>query len=271
MAEPYVPREYWTKVANACSQDEGNGLAPVLHPGVPDWYNRIIDVLQHRALLRALDIAKLETGSKVLDIGCGTGRWLRRYDDLGFHATGIDLTAEMLLLARKYRTRSPLVGGESCRLPFKDARFDAVSDITVIQHQKRASQTQSIAEMLRVLKPGGRLILIELIRGEGNHIFPLSPGNWIEAVTSSGANLIDWFGQEFMLIDRGFVNLARLIGRKTDHKIMSPQRLSSVSISRNIFWNVRHFTAQISARIDPIVSQISPGKLATHGVFIFLK
>jgi SAM-dependent methyltransferase len=271
MAEPYAPRNYWTEVANAYSQDEGDGLAPVLHPGAPDWYNRIIDVLQHRALLRALDIAKLQAGSQVLDIGCGTGRWLRRYNDLGYQPTGIDLTAGMLSLARKNRTRSPLVGGESFRLPFKDSSFDAVSDITVIQHQEPTSQAQSIAEMLRVLKPGGRLILIELIRGKGNHIFPLSPRNWITAVTSSGASLVDWFGQEFMLVDRVFVNLARLLVRKTDHKITSPQSLSPASISRNIFWNVRHFTAPISARIDPIMSKISPGKFATHGVFIFVK
>ncbi|HXM05083.1 MAG TPA: class I SAM-dependent methyltransferase [Chthoniobacterales bacterium] len=271
MSEPYAPREYWTEIANAYSQGDGDGLAPVLHPNVPDWYNRIIDRLQHGALLRALDIAKLDVGSQVLDIGCGTGRWLRRYEGLGYRPTGIDLTAGMLSLARKNRTRSPLVGGESCRLPFKDASFDAVSDITVIQHQLPASQPRSIAEMLRVLKPGGRLILIELIRGKGNHIFPLSPRNWINLVTSAGATLVDWFGQEFMLMDRAFVTLARLLVRGRDHQTISLQAVNSASLSREMFWKIRRLSAIISARIDPTVGRIFPGKLATHAVFIFVK
>jgi ubiquinone/menaquinone biosynthesis C-methylase UbiE len=271
MIEPYAPRDYWTEIADAHSQGQGDGLAPVLHPNVPDWYNRTIDKLQHRALLRALKIAKLDVGSRVLDIGCGTGRWLRRYEELGYRPTGIDLTAGMLSLARRNRTRSPLVGGESSRLPFKDSSFDAVSDITVIQHQLPTSQPRSVAEMLRVLKPGGRLILIELIRGKGNHIFPLSPQNWIELVTSSGATLVDWFGQEFMLMDRAFVALARLLLRRRDQKTISLQGLNSASLSREVFWRIRHVSASFSARIDPTASRIFSGKLATHAVFIFVK
>jgi SAM-dependent methyltransferase len=271
MIEPYAPRKYWTEIADAYNQGNGDGLAPVLHPGVPDWYNRIIDMLQHRALLRALDIAKLGVGSHILDIGCGTGRWLRRYDDLGYRPTGIDLTSGMLSLARKNRTRSPLVGGESFQLPFKDSTFDAVSDITVIQHQMRTSQRRSLAEMLRVLRPGGRLILIELIRGKGNHIFPLSPRDWIDLVASSGATLVDWFGEEFMLVDRAFVTLARLLVRGKYHDTISLQDVRAASLSREVFWKIRRLTATVSARIDPTVSRIFPGNLATHAVFIFLK
>ena len=125
--------------------------------------------------------------------------------------------------------------------------------------------------MLRVLKPGGRLILIELIRGKGNHIFPLSPRNWINLVTSAGATLVDWFGQEFMLMDRAFVTLARLLVRGRDHQTISLQAVNSASLSREMFWKIRRLSAIISARIDPTVGRIFPGKLATHAVFIFVK
>src|SRR3984957_4174498 len=271
MNPPYSPNRYWTEIADEYGRADDDGLAPILHPNVPDWYNQTIDAMQFSAVLRALSVAKLERGSRILDVGCGTGRWLRRYERLGYRPTGLDLTFGMLSLARKNRTQSPLVGGELFRLPFKDSSFDAVSDITVVQHQLPTSQPRSIAEMLRVLKPGGRLILIELIRGKGNHIFPLSPRNWIDLVTSAGATLVNWFGQEFMLMDRAFVTLARLLVHGRDHQTISLQTVNSDSLSREMFWKIRRLSAIISARIDPTVGRIFPGKLATHAVFIFVK
>ena len=61
------------------------------------------------------------------------------------------------------------------------------------------------AEMLRVLKPGGRLILIELLIGQGGHVFSRTPQDWIQQLTSRGATLLEWFGQEFLLPDRLFL------------------------------------------------------------------
>ena len=144
----------------------------MLHPGAPLWFNQLIDAAQFRAVLRAFDLATLQSGARILDVGCGTGRWLRRYEVMGFHPTGIDATLPMLSLARKNRTFSSLVAGESFRLPFADCAFDGVSDITVVQHIPYVSQPQALSEMLRVLKPGGRLCWTELIRGKGAHIFP---------------------------------------------------------------------------------------------------
>jgi cyclopropane fatty-acyl-phospholipid synthase-like methyltransferase len=78
MNPPYSPNRYWTEIADEYSRADDDGLAPVLHPNVPDWYNQTIDAMQFGAVLRALDVAKLEKGSRILDVGCGTGRWLRR-------------------------------------------------------------------------------------------------------------------------------------------------------------------------------------------------
>ena len=248
----------------------------MLHPNVPEWYNRTIDAMQFRAIRRALDCAKLPSGARFLDVGCGTGRWLRRYEKWGFRATGIDATPRMLSLAKQCGTRCALVGGEAFRLPFADCTFDAVSDVTVIQHIVPEAQPQALAENLRVIKPGGRLILMELIRGKGSHIFPRPPEHWIRGATSAGATLISWFGQEFMMVDRAFVNSAHSI---RGNELRSQNR-TAVSIKNNtarsqrtqqFYWKLRHITVPLSAAMESASRVFLPGELATHGVFIFRK
>jgi SAM-dependent methyltransferase len=272
----YSPKEYWTGVADDFRSADAAGLAPVLHPGAPAWFNRLIDELQFRAFRRALALAEIPRGSPVLDVGCGTGRWLRRYQALGFQATGVDATLGMLELAAERGTTAPLIASEATHLPFADAKFDCVSDITVIQHIPRSLQPRALREMVRVLKPGGRLILMALIRGEDAHVFPRSPQDWIQQAESCGAKPIGWFGQEYLLLDRFFVRAARTLAGSNgsqasqDAAPLQPKSQHS-SNARRIFWAIRHLTAQLSAWADPAAEKICPARFATHGVFVFRK
>jgi SAM-dependent methyltransferase len=273
---PYSPKEYWTDVAETFCSADAAGLAPVLHPGAPIWFNQQIDDLQRRAVQRALTLAVVASGESVLDVGCGTGRWVRRFQELGLQATGVDATAPMLRLARKYGTLSPLLAGEAFRLPFADAAFDCVSDITVVQHIPRSLQPKALAEMLRVLKPGGRLILMELIRGRDKHIFPRTPNDWIQQVTECGADLVGWFGQEFLLLDRLFVRIVQAIaGRNGSHSrsesIPGVPASARSSPARRAYWGIRHITVPFSAWTDSVCEKTFPARFATHGVFVFRK
>jgi SAM-dependent methyltransferase len=273
----YSPKEYWTEVAENFSSADSTGFAPVLHPGAPDWFNRTIDELQFRAVRRALGCARLASGARILDVGCGTGRWLRRYVEMGYRAAGVDATAAMLSTARRQETNAPLICGMVQRLPFADQTFDCVSDITVIQHLPLALQPAAIAEMIRVLKPQGKLILIELIRGKGAHIFARPPEDWIRQVTAHGAQLVHWFGEEFLLIDRLFTVTAQWIGRGRGNHQDDQQPLPAKSAAqahtsaRRLYWKLRHVTLPLSAQLDSVTEMICPRGLATHGVFIFQK
>ena len=272
----YAPRKYWAGLADKFQSADAAGLAPVLHPDAPPWFNHLIDQLQFCAMRRALAVAEIPAGARVLDVGCGTGRWVRRYREIGLRATGMDGQYGMLERARAQATEAPLLVGDACHLPFADAAFDAVSDITVVQHIPAPLQRQVLGEMLRVLRPGGRLILMELIRGQDEHIFPRSPQDWIEQATSCGAALIDWFGQEFFLMDRLFVGAAQsLPGRRRSG--VSSIALSSeagprpMSAARRVYWALRRVTAQLSAWADPLTERICPARFATHGVFVLRK
>jgi ubiquinone/menaquinone biosynthesis C-methylase UbiE len=270
----YCPKEYWDEVAEKFRASDGSGLAPVLHPDAPVWFNQLIDDLQFRAMRRALGVAEIAGGSKFLDVGCGTGRWIRRYEEMGFRASGLDATPSMLRTARERGTTGPLIAGEAYRLPFEDESFDAVSDVTVVQHIPVTLQTQTLKEMLRVLKPGGRLILMELIRGRGTHIFPRTPEDWILQVKSAGGTLLGWFGQEFLLLDRMFTNLVQSVGsrvRDRDPNVTPTDAARQTSQVRQAYWKIRHATTSVAAWTEPTTERVFPGRLATHGVFIFRK
>jgi len=272
----YSPKEYWGELAENYVSADAEGLAPVLHPGAPAWFNRLIDKQQFQAVRRALALAKIPAAARSLDVGCGTGRWVRRYGQLGFRATGLDVTPGMLKSARQCGTAGQLVAGEAYRLPFADGAFDFVSDVTVVQHIPAELQPAAMGEMMRVLKPEGHLLLLELIRGRGAHIFPRSPENWIEQATSRGATLLGWFGQEFLLADRLFVRMAQSVSERNGDGVstgapVADSESDAGSAIRRAYWRCRRITASVSAWTDPVAEKICPARFATHGMFVFRK
>lgn len=272
----YSPKEYWAELAEEYDSVDPSGFAPILHPQAPAWFNQAMDHMQFRALLRAVAIAKLSPGARLLDVGCGTGRWVRRYQELGFSPVGVDVTIGMLRIARSLRTTCPLAAGLAYNLPFSSDVFDCVSDITVVQHIPYRLQPEALREMIRVLKPGGRMILFDLIRGAGSHIFPRPPQDWIREVESCGATLIGCFGQEYFFPDRIFVRLAQTLRRKENHdgSVQAISRESSSiekSLTRRLYWQLRRILVPFSAWMEPIFASILPLSTATHAVFVFRK
>ena len=101
----------------------------------------------------------------VLEIAVGTGRNLRHYPD-GVRLTGIELSQGMLELARReaaeVRPDADLRVGDAQALEFDDESFETVTctlSLCTIPDDRRA-----VAEMWRVLRPGGRLLLLEHVR-----------------------------------------------------------------------------------------------------------
>src|SRR6266436_5076282 len=270
----YSPKEYLAEQYDAV---DSSGFAPVLHPQAPSWFNEAIDRIQFRALRRAVAIAKLSPGARLLDVGCGTGRWLRRYRELGFCPVGVNATPAMLRIARSHRTASPLAAGLAYNLPFSNDVFDGISDITVVQHIPYPLQPRALREMVRVLKPGGRLILFELVRGAGPHIFPREPQNWIREVESCGSTLIGCFGQEYFFPDRLFVRLAQtLAGREANHGhdvLPVSHNSSSVdnSLTRRLYWRIRRIIVHLSVWMESGFVNFFPPSTATHAVFVSRK
>jgi ubiquinone/menaquinone biosynthesis C-methylase UbiE len=98
---------------------------------------------------------------RVLELGVGTGNNLAAYAP-GSSVTGVDQSPAMLAAARG-KTGVPLAGMDASRLGFNDASFDTVAGSLVFC--SIPDPLAALAEVRRVLRPGGRLLLLEHVRG----------------------------------------------------------------------------------------------------------
>jgi SAM-dependent methyltransferase len=126
-----------------------------------------------RVALAVLDsVLDSRVGLRILDAGCGTGGTtveLERFGDV----VGVDLAWEALGPARG-RGLTALARASIEQLPFADASFDAATSFEVVYHLGVASDTSALAEIRRVLKPGGLFLLRvpahDWLRGEHDRL-----------------------------------------------------------------------------------------------------
>lgn len=114
----------------------------------------------------------VEPGTRVLDVGCGSGKIMSPLLRAGYRVVGVDVALEGLRLIRE----GERVEGDGRYLPFKDLSFDAVVCFDVLQHLLAHEREIAMTEMCRVLVPGG-MIFIEVFGREdmrygGNEIEP---------------------------------------------------------------------------------------------------
>lgn len=124
------------------------------------------------ATLELAGLARLMPETRVLDLGCGLGGPARRLAKVfACRVTGLDLTPEYVEVATQLAERTGLKGrvgfvqGDACETSFQDASFDVVWS----QHAAMniPDKAKLYGEAARVLKPGGRLVLYDILAGEG--------------------------------------------------------------------------------------------------------
>jgi demethylmenaquinone methyltransferase/2-methoxy-6-polyprenyl-1,4-benzoquinol methylase len=135
---------------------------------------------------RCLDALELPPGSRVLDVACGTGNLTREIDQRGLRAVGIDLSLGML---RNARANAPFLLADALSAPLRNASFDgAVSGFAL---RNMSDLGLLMVELARVIRPGGRVSLLDLGQPE-QPVLRLGHRLWCDyAVPRLGALLSD--------------------------------------------------------------------------------
>lgn len=101
--------------------------------------------------------------STVLDIGCGVGRWCMHFAHLGLNPTGLDISSEAITQAKAWASDEGMalsfLVAPATALPLADASFSAVVASAVLDHLPLAECRAAMAEIRRVLRPGGALFV----------------------------------------------------------------------------------------------------------------
>lgn len=97
---------------------------------------------------------------KILDLGCGTGLFLKAYERKGGNGIGLDLSQGMVRRAKKRCSSSDFAIGNAELLPFRDESFDAVCSLLAFSYVRKPADL--LSESFRVLRPGGSLAICTL-------------------------------------------------------------------------------------------------------------
>ena len=118
---------------------------------------------------RAARATGLQPGGSALDVACGSGKLTAVLASVAGgdgRVVGMDFSPQMLEVARREHPAIEFVEGDALKLPFEDASFDASTIAFGLRNL--ADPVRGLREMLRVVKPGGRAVVLEFVRPPKN-------------------------------------------------------------------------------------------------------
>ncbi len=129
------------------------------------WYTTPLGSAAHRVEMRLIaELAAPTSNERALDAGCGTGLCTAWLAALGLEVTGVDIDPAMLGAARNKAPAARLVEGSITRLPFADGEFDLSLAVTVFCFLSDEERAEAARELVRVTRPGGRVVIGDLAR-----------------------------------------------------------------------------------------------------------
>ncbi|MCI0707109.1 MAG: class I SAM-dependent methyltransferase [Ignavibacteriae bacterium] len=170
-------QSYWLNVHNKTPGD----LEAVCFPHKPPYFNKFFDRTQRYAIQQFVEREQLPLhGKALLDVGCGRGRWLNFFHErYGTHVSGVDLSSEAISVCKSRGFNA--FCADITKLPFENEEFDIVTSVTVLLHLPYPQKEAAVAEIVRVLKQNGTVILLENTWNDpAPHVYSLSLAQWEE-------------------------------------------------------------------------------------------
>jgi SAM-dependent methyltransferase len=208
----------------------------------------------------------LPRGGRVLDAGCGVGRWFARTSP-GRSLVGMDFTPSLVERARAVGKGVEVFVGDVRDIPADSSSFDAAYTVKVIQCLRETDRPRAVAELLRVTRPGGVVVLFEKTRGaDGSR-----PAAWRAWGEQAGGRLVAWHPNGFAVLLRPLGWLARLsrrLRRSTDADAAAPARRSG---RRAAYVRAQALALRASLPLESLAERVLPRQWAEHGIFVFRK
>ncbi len=243
----YDPKLFWDEKARRSGLDFE---AAVCHDDPSD--NKIIDRIQRKLIRNAfrqigqrIDLA----GKKILDYGCGTGRWVEFFRSYGMEYTGVDLSTEMVRIAAERFSDAKFAALSADGIQYPSRAFDIVCSIAVIHHNPYNEQTLILQELSRIIKFKGFLVLFESISSpdpENILEFPRSVADWITCLNDQGLKQL-WIERTCYFPTRKIMN--KLVGKNRFRPLFN----------------------KIDIFLNPYIGGFLPTRLQTRGMIVFQK
>lgn len=185
-------------------------------PSLEESYNRVaaeyasrfFDELRHKPLDRALLACfadEVRGKGRVADLGCGPGQIARHLRESGVSALGIDLSPEMVTLARRLTPEVEFRAGSMLALDAEPASWAGITAFYAIVHLTPQELPIAFAELYRVLAPGGLVLLSFHLGRERIHL-----ETWFDQAVDLDFYLFEWPQVEGALEGAGFTIEARI-------------------------------------------------------------
>lgn len=264
----YDPRTYWDARAQT---SDGNIHQAVCVFRYSDDLNLAAERVQRHFLTRMLSKVDLQT-KEVLEIGCGVARWLDLIESLNGRYSGVDISNEMIELAKARRPSGKFTQITGTEIPYPDNSFDFVFSITVLHHNSFEQQDLILKEAIRVLKNGGHLLLMEDIVHDQTqrlsfNMFLRTFEDWVRAATITGRMrfVSAKFARWWFLADRAERALCGL------HRVLNPRTDTAFRRTRTLFARLCTLVVRIANAIDILIQPLLPRRLAVNAVMLFEK
>lgn len=277
-------RRYWREHSRLWRDldryKDPEGLTNVCYNGAPLWLNRFASRCQIDVFTDLLRETGPVEGRRVLDVGCGVGRWTRLLSGMGAEVYGIDLQPETLADDRKRLPGCRFFEMSADAIGFADASFDMASSVTVVQHMPPAVQSAALREVRRVLRPGGWFIFLEGIADRGAHVFSRRVDGWVEEARSAGFEAVRVLPYDFAPLIHALRNLS---GRLHGSARTGPEHLEPVEeyvarfrkgpaargLARRIFRLALRGATVLSYPLEPVLRRVGGSGMAHHAGILF--
>jgi SAM-dependent methyltransferase len=212
----------------------------------------------------------------VLELGCGLGRWFPQlHGDRDL--IGMDFARSLLHRARANHPAVPVVCADARRLPVASGTLDAAYTVKVLQCLPQHERPGAVRALFGAVTPGGLVILYEKIRGQDGS----SPKSWTTWADQAGGELVAWYANEFLLLDRLVVLILTQVWRVlrrlrqpiSDHAEGSGSG-GTEFVARHgplatAYGSIREASFRLALVMEPVISRLVPRRIAQHGVFVF--